>query len=126
MDDLPLGPGGAAQIEELPAQPIDLLKQLASGASHQVLLQILQPLSQSFQDGKGSVHERVDQGVGQVVGSGLPDAPFPFANSLSDRLERISGRLLKRYDPTDSEEQADLLSLHGFVETQLLHHDEAV
>ena len=108
-DDLPQGPDRLAQPDHVPLEAVDVVEELPAGLVDERVLDAVDLLAELLEDEEIVVDDRVDDGVGQVVGAEGPDAALAAPDPLADRAEAVPGRLLERDDVVRAEDQAELV-----------------
>src|SRR5690606_27880315 len=96
------------------------------GPAVDLLLDPVQLTAVRLDDREVMIDDRIDQGVGQEVGTGGADAAAVLAQPLPNRLQAVAGAFLKGYDIIAAEKDGDLLVFEPAGERDHAGDDEQV
>lgn len=108
VDHFAQGPDRSAQQDHFPLQDMDPMQGLGGRIVDQFLLHELDFLPHLFEYRKVVVNYRVEQGVGQIIGLHLADAPLAVANPVAHPVKGVPRLFLKREQVVLAQDEADL------------------
>ena len=118
-------PERAAQLQQVALERVDARDVVGPGASTTSLLHRLERLAVALEHREVAVDQRVEQGVGQVVGALAADPPLVLAQPLAHRVEAVARRAPGRSrTKPGAEDQRQLLGPQPIVEMGHAEDDE--
>ena len=99
-----------------------LLKRLVRWCGEGLVFERLDVLTEFLEDDEIAVDDRVQQTVGQVVGSHFSDASLTRAQSVADWFKDVAFLLLEGEDEVVAQDDADLLGDHSVIDVVPSQH----